>query len=434
MTIEVVYAELGLPELEAGLRAGWQESHASFPGLPLPFLTESYIREYAPLVSLPEDAIGLLIEVAGRAAHNEPLNRLLWHEHRVYIGRALPDELTSRRPHRRHRKRSIPFLDEEFDPSGFPDLSPCSGADAPGLNLLIALSAVPHTAWLYESRHIPESVLRETLSDFAVWHAYYQTQLGYYGINAGTLSWLKFHLQGRLFRLGRLQFMRGSFPRDLTVYRSTKTNEIRALAAAGFLVDEKGLLLLDDERSDHESWTTTRSSDADSVCGNLIDRSGRIVREPTTLDIEEYLPVLEEHTPILEIHIPEGGAMSPEACRASVQRAVEFFPEYFPERSFRGFTCESWFLGRELLDLLPRDSNIVRFSEALHLYPALGGHEEILGRVFGPQALETDPSEWERRSSLQQRLAAMVERGGVLREGGGYLLSEELPWGAMSDR
>ena len=426
MTIEVVYRELGLSELEPGLRAGWQESLASFPGMPLVFLTGAYIREYAPLASLPDDAIDHLIAVADRAAHNEPLSLLLWHEHRVYTGRALPDEVTSRRPHRRHRKKSIPFLDEEFDPSGFPDLSPCSGPDAPGLNLLIALSALPHAAWFYESRRIPKSVLSETLSDLAVWYSYYQRQLGQSGISVGTLSWLKFHLHGRLFRLGRLQFMQGSFPRDLTVYRSTITGEIRALAAAGFLVDANGLLIFEED-NDRGIWTTARGSDGECVTGNPIDPSGRVVREPVTLDIEEYRPILEEHTPILEIHIPEGGAMSPEACRASLHRALEFFPAHFPERSFRAFTCESWFLGRELLDLLPPDSNIVRFSELLRLYPALGGHEEILGRVFGPRALEMDASKWDRSSTLQRKLAEIVERGGVLREGGGFLLTDELP-------
>ncbi|HUX22195.1 MAG TPA: acyltransferase domain-containing protein [Spirochaetia bacterium] len=430
MTIDEVFRELALSESAEGLSRGWDLSQGCFPGLPLFFLDESYIRENAALVSLDARAIDYLCQVAGQYARNEAMGRLLWHEHRVYTrsGDAGAPPAPPRRRRGRGGRDFVAFLDEEYQASGFPDLDPTIGDAAPGLNLLLALSALPNTRWFYQSRHIPETILRATLSDFAIWYSYYDRQLGYKGIDLGTLSWLRFHLRGQLFRLGRLQFMQGEFSRDLSVYRSIRTGEVRALAAPGLPVDSRGLLAFDD-RSVGEVWYTRRRTEQDSIIGNPVDPLGVIRSAEIQLDISEFLPVLEANSPVLEVHIPEGGSIRPEACEDSFNRALEFFSAYFPERPFRAFTCESWFLGRDLLDLLPEASNILRFSRELFLYPSFGGHEDILARVFGPRYREKGLPSREHATLLQQRVADFVDSGGVLRHGGGFLLREDLPWG-----
>lgn len=437
MTIGEVSSRLGLSGIEEGFARDWADSERSFPGLPLPFLTESFIRENAPLASFTDGAIEHLRRVAERTKRNEPLSRLLWHEHRIYTGIDTADgPVKTRRLFRRRGARAtISFLDEEYDPGGFPDLTPSLGTEAAVLNILIALSALPNTRWFYETRHLPEAILRSTLSDLAVWYRYYSDRLGYGGINLGTLSWLRFHLQGRLFRLGRLQFMQGSFPRDLTVYRSARTGVVQVLADGGMTVDSHGLLILGEDKTPAGgSWTTRRWCCTDAVHGNPVLSSGRIGREEAALDMEEYRPVLEEHTSVLEIHVPEDGPMSPDLCADSVAQAAEFFPSYFPERGYRAFTCESWFLGQELLDLLDPGSNIVRFARELFLYPCFGGQEDTLARIYGPRYRELGPARWARTSTLERRVADHIGNGGILRRGGGFILKEDSPWDSTVSR
>lgn len=443
MTFEEIAVELGLEEVDDAFTRGWSASERSFPGAELPFLGRAFIAEYGSLASLDAGTIEELTGVARSVRRNPALAHLLWHEHRLFCDLGPAPPARRDRPLRRWRFRhsaspgakrtrpSVPFLDEEHDPAGFPELVDTAIEGAPALNLLIALSAVPGAQSLYEQRRIPSPILRDTLSDFAVWLRYYRERLGYAGINVGTLSWLRFHLRGRLFRLGRLQFMQGAFTRDLTVYRSTSTAELRALAADGLTVDGEGLLLFGPEEAGagEEAWTTRRSVDEEAVYGNPVDPNGRIAREELRLPFEEWTPVLQERTPVLEMHIPEGGAMSPEACASSVLRAVEFFRDHFPERAFAGFTCESWFLGRELLDLLSAGSNMRAFADGLSLYPCLGSDADVVARLFGPSALQSSPSAWPRETSLQRAAMERLVGGGRLRPGGGFLLEEDLPWG-----
>lgn len=69
------------------------------------------------------------------------------------------------------------------------------------------------------------------------------------------------------------------------------------------------------------------------------------------------------------LHISETGPMDPDACSASIARAREFFPAYFPDEPVRFATCGSWLLDDQLATYLPESSNIVRFLRRFQLIP-----------------------------------------------------------------
>lgn len=420
-SLEALARQLRLGELEEPFRLDWSASLRSLPRGPLPFLSEEFVRESAAAASLPGEAVERLAEVAARCRRDPDLSRLLWHEHRLFTGAAVSVEV---RPWRLRRRAIGPPM-PEGEPAGFPDLSAAVGEDAPAVNLLLVLSAVPNARWFYERRRLPGSVLSDTLSDIALRSV--SSPRGVPGIDGTSLSWLRHHLRGRLFRLGRLQFMAGSFERWLTVYRSAATSRVRALAAPGLVVDARGLLRY--EGGGEGEWVTARRSTGDALVGNPVLPDGTVARREVALDLADYRPVLRHRSPVLEIHVPAGSPLLPQACAESIAQACEFFPRYLPERAFLGFTCESWFLGRELLDLLPPGSNIRRFAAELYLYPCMGGEEEAGERIFGP-AGATSPSAGQPRTTALQRSAAdHLSRGGTFRLGGGFLLAEELPWG-----
>ncbi len=72
---------------------------------------------------------------------------------------------------------------------------------------------------------------------------------------------------------------------------------------------------------------------------------------------------LKKGDDVLEIHIPSGGALDIDECRKSICRAKEFFAKYFPEFEYKAFICHSWLLDDTLKELLPKESNIIRFSD-----------------------------------------------------------------------
>ncbi|GAB3649945.1 hypothetical protein GCM10028833_18450 [Glycomyces tarimensis] len=124
--------------------------------------------------------------------------------------------------------------------------------------------------------------------------------------------------------------------------------------------------------------------------------------------------------PRMGLHIRgEGGPLTPEAVRDSVEQALEFFPAAFPEqfppdRSMT-FMCSSWLLDPQLRDWLPERSNILKFGALFDLvgppnYANAGGHDDIWRFVFArtPDVpLEELPTD----NTLQQSVMAGLKAG-----------------------
>ena len=71
-------------------------------------------------------------------------------------------------------------------------------------NLLYFLYFCESLEKKYREKGIPEKILTDTLSDIVIWTKTWSELEG--RLYLGELEWLKRHLEGRLFRLGRLQF------------------------------------------------------------------------------------------------------------------------------------------------------------------------------------------------------------------------------------
>jgi hypothetical protein len=110
----------------------------------------------------------------------------------------------------------------------------------------------------------------------------------------------------------------------------------------------------------------------------------------------------------LEIHIPEeGGPLAPAAVDASLARARELFPDHAETR------CRSWLLDPQLLELLPFDSNIVRFQSRFGLTgEAHAGDADVLEFVF--HTLDPDLERLPRTTTLERVLGDHLRGGGHL--------------------
>ena len=214
-------------------------------------------------------------------------------------------------------------------------------------NLLSALYLCQGLAAEYEKRGIPENVLLETLGDIVRWCETWSRLRGQ--LYLGELNWLKFHLSGKIFQLGRLQFCMGHAHED---------------------IPEAGV----------------KKGDG-----------------------------------VLEVHIPNTGALSREECEKSFARAREFFPEYFPEFSWKVFTCHSWLLDETLEQMLPQESNILWFK---NLFTPIWQEESdaILGYVFPWRTTRTQVRHCVSQSRLAQAVKKHVLEGGTFYEVLGYFV------------
>ena len=106
---------------------------------------------------------------------------------------------------------------------------------------------------------------------------------------------------------------------------------------------------------------------AQSVKEHLF-RLGRLQFEPIVLKepLEGNGVRIKAGVKGLNVHIPEGESLAFEKCMDSFRRAEQFFagrgegkPEFY--------MCDSWLLSPALKELLPADSNIIRFQDLFRI-------------------------------------------------------------------
>lgn len=139
----------------------------------------------------------------------------------------------------------------------------------------------------------------------------------------------------------------------------------------------------------------------------LLDNSGNILVAPGE--------------PVINLHIPEDGSMKLELCSRSVKAMAEFFARRYPEYNWRGMICTSWLCDTQLADMLPAESNIVKF-QSLGIHFPVDVAADTVFRVFGNK----DPFTLEKPTLLQRKAAEFLKNNGVFREEGLFISRNDL--------
>lgn len=255
----------------------------------------------------------------------------------------------------------------------------------------------------------------ETLSDFPRRLLLFRAENGHEGFDAQ--AWMRNHVLGRLYQIGRLQYGLGTFDYSVNVY-DTDRGQV-ALARNKVACDSNGWKT--NEETAPGVWHTTLTQDAAGIRGNPVLPDGRINRESVTLPPDSRC-LLQEDSPVLHVHIPSGEKLTLDTCRASLDRSLPFFRCYFPETDWRGLCCGTWLLDPALKKILPPSSNIVGFAGFFSPLPALPVAEEhylhwIFGKTTSRQAIKMLPD----KTRLQEAILRYLESGGTLRNGAGYI-------------
>lgn len=320
--------------------------------------------------------------------------------------------------HRDDGKADPGLLEEHM-----PRLQEIMGEQAGMFAAIVILSGLPGMTVRYRDKGIPRRVLVETMSDLEVWMRNYRRRHQAWGFS--NINWLMNHMHGRLFRLGRLQYMLEPFQYKFRVFRHVRRGQVAALSEANVTYCSKGLVDGTNHFHDRDAaWTAQYEETASHYAGNPISHRGVAVRETVHLAKAEWQPALQPGDDILSVHIAEDGKLSIELCMESFVQAVEFYAQYFPDQPFQAFTCGSWLLDPQYQSLLPETSNIVRFQRLFYLIPLLSYADSTYERIFHDK--NPDLARAPRDTQIRRAILDHAAAGGLMRNAAGFLLKEHL--------
>ena len=386
------------------LMATWDESVESFPGVDnILFIQDEFIIKYGKMGDLTDDSIKTVIDDKNNLVKDELLLMFLWHC-ATFFSTVTADN--------KHEKlAAIPQLDEAL-PKLYGNFF-----------ILLVLAGFPTAIELHESKQLPASVMTATLKDLNIWVEQYQRELGITGLTHRIFGWMQGHLNGGLFKIGRLQF---NYPflmdSGIMAFKHKITGALQLLSAADIRYNRSGLIDGINEIWDKtEHWVSTVNETETAISGNPINAAGSAEKQVIKLEFKEWDRVLNEGDEVLNIHIPAGEPMTPEACSESFEQARLFFSKYFPDYNFKAFVCFSWLLDSQFEHILKPTSNILKFQHLGRIWP-MNGESEAIYRIFGQQAQKNGIDTVPHVSSMQRAIAEFVHAGGVLRNGGFLLI------------
>lgn len=322
----------------------------------------------------------------------------------------------------------VPTVDLE-DPSKWPDVD--RAGDLLGIGyLLVGTAMVPLVKEIHRSLGVPEGVTRQTCRQIAAFCLNHQTAYdGKPGILSRQLYWLRHYPAGRLFRIGRFEYMTAEYHHAGPVYRHHESGRVVVFADPGRWVRGDGRVLLDEktapenEKEEIPPFRPTLETGDNWIAGHLIDPRGIVAARPTRISLTEWSQVLAPGDPVLDMHIPAGGGMHLELCRDSLAGAFEFFDAYFPDHGADAVVCRSWIFNTQMEERMP-DSNLARLMQEAYLVPAWSTGRDGLSFVFC-RAYDS-LAEYPRNTRLQRALLDVLESGDTLRTTGMIYFRREL--------
>lgn len=385
--------------------AQWERAAASQPD-PLPFLDDHAIQEAADFCALSTEIRDALGSAAAQARNDPLLVQTAWFLHHLYFADPPPTPA---------------------DIWAWPFVSQFAHGPAALIPALVLLAGVPRLRARHAQRAIPSEITRATLTDLEIWIRDYRQQHGEWGLS--NLPWLSHGLAGRLFRLGRLQFIHKPFAGPVHAFRHKTTGQVVALSGPEVRIRSDGFVDGTNDEFDPQAYQPQISRTATAVTGHPIHPLGWVRPTPITLSFAEWAPALAPGDPILDIHIPAAGPMAFELCGESIRQALDFFPRHFPEAAPAvAFHCSTWFFDFQFQKILPPTSNIVRMQREFYLFPLFSYDREAFRRAFGtpPTDLTTAP----RDTHLRRAILDFTLAGHRLRCAGGFLPVRDLVWGS----
>ena len=219
--------------------------------------------------------------------------------------------------------------------------------------------------------------------------------------------------------LGRLTFEMDRFSGPYRIYRNIADGTLTLLAVPGYIYRENGRRLPRDYAG--EAFEPYLQEEGNEIRGFAFDEDGDLDFTPVTLDSKQYECILKPGDTSMSVHIPEIGRLVPELVDDAFARAEDFFARYYPQWQYPAYVCSSWLLDKDLDQLLPQESNIMRFQSRFQIAMSGVNTFSIYWHIFGVQNF-IPLSELVPRTGFQQRVLDYVKAGNTLYSGNGFIL------------
>jgi len=317
------------------------------------------------------------------------------------------------------------------------------GGDASTDRLLDILSGVLPAARRMEEQKIPNEIIRATLADIGLWTKRCRDWTGSWGVmEPQHENWLRLHVSGKIFRVGRMQFCPSSLKNDwnVRVYKN-KINGTKLVLTAGYKKfradgEVSGSNGIEAGGDGFEGYFKEYDENGKRFAeGVVISPYGKALDKTAKLDLSEWETVLAEGFPAFDLHIPSDGAFDPAACRDSFERIVAFSKTHSQaienlsglKGLFNAFKLGSWLIDAQLDGVLPPESNLVKYLREFYLIPAKSDHQGFTFWVFDrvePDA--NNPASEHTRTSLQRSVLDHMRKGGAMRYNLGIMMFEDV--------
>ncbi len=272
---------------------------------------------------------------------------------------------------------------------------------------------------ILKKRNLPEYIIRETL------------RLPEYGIPAFTtrnnnrpgyafLDWYQLAIDGKLFQLGRLQYeIFCGFKGSACVFRNKQGEEIAL--AENIALHKSGMALGSKHFEDEEgSWFAKVKETPDSWEGYPLDECGMARNEIVSLLKSEWKKVLAPNDPVISLHIPATGRLNDDEIEESLQKAIIFFREYYPDYKYNAFVGYSWILDPQVATLVHPESNIAKFNRRFKKVTEKCPGESVFSFVFLKPNMNFSIDELPENTTLERAIKKHYQEGKAIYRMSGY--------------
>lgn len=287
------------------------------------------------------------------------------------------------------------------------------GDNTPAVSLYLYSLGFPLYMQRQRELGIPEEIVADTVRDINIWISNHKVMFHEDGFSQD--GWILNHFLGELYQIGRLQYQITKHTNPTEVYR--KDGSVLVAAKGGVELEDDGDCVYEKPAVKK----TVYEKNGTFLTAHFVDKeTGLISLEPETVDLSGWEMVLGNQEDVLSVHIPATGKMDYEMCKQSIKEGVAFFRNYFPCYDVKALICSSWLLSNEVKEMLPSQSNIVRFSNLFTRNIAKGHYYLIDKWIFGLDV--EDPLSVEPTSTLMRKTQELMKNGGQIFERGGFIL------------
>lgn len=290
------------------------------------------------------------------------------------------------------------------------------------VNMVCALAAASEAPMCHElltSRGIPKTVLESVMNSPEFGVRFYQLRHnGKPGYN--LLDWFQLSIDGKLFRLGRLEYeIFNTFKGRVCVFENAYGERIAL--AHDIPLHRSGLALGSAGCTDPEgSYEALVQESETAYTGHPVQADGSVDNFEIVLPKNAWNKILSYGDPVISVHIPAGGGLTEEAVDDSITQAKQFFSKYFPDFEYRAFVCYSWLMDPQLVDLLGTDTNIAKFNLRFSKMTCKSAAEAVFSFIYLLPEAPSDYATLPQRTTLERKLKEHYLAGNYIYEQVGY--------------